>query len=113
TPMQGAIRVAGTAEFAGFDVTLRRARIDNLLRLLHAMLPDADLDLASARPWCGLRPMSADGVPIIGSTPVENLWVSTGHGPLGWTQAAGSAQLLADVMTGCMPAMNPAPYSLD
>lgn len=56
--------------------------------------------------------MSADGVPIIGYTPVPNLLVSTGHGHLGWTMAAGSAQLLADLVSDAPPAIDVAPYQL-
>jgi len=98
-PLEGAIRVAGTAEFAGYDLSLRQARVDNLVGLLRQVFPEAQLDPASAKAWCGLRAMSADGVPIIGPTAVPNLAVNTGHGHLGWTMAAGSAQLLADVLS--------------
>ena len=111
-PLQGAIRAAGTAEFAGFDLSLRPERIRNLVSFAQVLLPHAGLDPAAARPWCGLRPMSADGVPIMGSTPISNLWVNTGHGHLGWTMAAGSAQLLADLMCGDSPSIDPAPFAL-
>jgi D-amino-acid dehydrogenase len=111
-PFTGAIRVAGTAEFAGFDLALSAPRVRNLLRLLDQVLPQAKLDRAGARPWCGLRPMSVDGVPIIGATPLPNLLISTGHGHLGWTLAAGSARLLVDLLEGNTPAIDPAPYAL-
>jgi D-amino-acid dehydrogenase len=111
-PVGNAIRVAGTAEFAGFDLTLRPERVRNLTNLAQKILPKAGLDLTTARPWCGLRPMSADGVPIIGATPIPNLWLNTGHGHLGWTMAAGSGQLLAELMSGEIPALDPKPYSL-
>jgi D-amino-acid dehydrogenase len=112
TPLEGGIRVAGTAEFAGFDFTLPQARIANLLALLKEVLPQARFDPATARPWCGLRPMSVDGVPIISPTPISNLLVNTGHGHLGWTMAAGSAQLLTDLMCGDSPSVDPAPFAL-
>jgi D-amino-acid dehydrogenase len=51
-------------------------------------------------------------VPIIGSTPIPNLMVNTGHGHLGWTLAGGSAQLLADLLCGTTPSIDPAPYAL-
>jgi len=109
-PLGAAIRLAGTAEFAGFDRTLNPARVRNLLALLQRILPRARFDSSMGRPWCGLRAMSADGVPLIGYTPLENLLVITGHGHLGWTMAAGSGQLLADLMSGEVPSVDPAPY---
>lgn len=112
-PLGAAIRVAGTAEFAGFDPALPAARIHNLQRLLQAVLPQANFDRATLSQWCGLRAMSADGVPIVGATPVSNLFVSTGHGHLGWTLAAGSARLLADVMCGNATQSDTAPVALE
>jgi D-amino-acid dehydrogenase len=109
-PFAEGIRAAGTAEFAGFDLTMRPERIRNLLTLLTQVFPQAKFDPAEAKTWCGLRPMSADGVPIIGPTPISNLFVSTGHGHLGWTMAAGSGQLLADLISGEAPVLDPEPY---
>ena len=57
-------------------------------------------DLGRAEFWCGLRPMTPDGTPIVGSTAIDNLFLSTGHGTLGWTMAAGSGRVLADMMSG-------------
>jgi D-amino-acid dehydrogenase len=111
-PVGNATRVAGTAEFAGFDLRLRPERIRNLTNLAQKILPHAGLDPATARPWCGLRPLSADGVPIIGPTPISNLWVNTGHGALGWTMAAGSGQLLAELLSRDTPSVDPEPYGL-
>ena len=109
-PVGNAIRVAGTAEFTGFDLTLRSERVSNLVNLAQRILPSAGLDSTTARAWCGLRPLSPDGVPILGRTRIRNLWVSTGHGPLGWTMAAGSGELLADLISGESPKVDPAPY---
>jgi D-amino-acid dehydrogenase len=73
-------------------------RIDNLVDLFKRMYPElhAELDLSGASPWAGLRPMSADGQPIIGPTARQGLWLNCGHGHLGWTMACGSAQRLVD-----------------
>ena len=110
-PLQNVLRVAGTAEFAGYDLSLPPVRVNNLAALIPQMLPRAGLDPGEGRPWCGLRPMTPDGVPIIGATRIGNLWVNTGHGPLGWTMAAGSGQLLADLMSGTTPGLDPEPYA--
>ena len=110
-PFGEGLRVAGTAEFAGYDLALRPERMRNLLKLLQHVLPGVRVDPAAVRAWCGLRPMSCDGVPIIGGTKLRNLFVSTGHGHLGWTMAAGSAQLLVDLICGTVPGIEPEPYS--
>jgi D-amino-acid dehydrogenase len=110
-PLRGAIRAAGTAEFAGFDLSPNPDRIRNLRKLVQEVLPEGTFDPASARPWCGLRAMSADGVPIIGVTPLSNLVINSGHGHLGWTMAAGSGQLVADLMLGEAPGIDPAPFA--
>lgn len=111
-PLENLIRVAGTAEFTGYDLTLPEARIENLLTLVRQVLPNGGFERQRATPWCGLRPMSVDGVPIIGPTPIANLWTNTGHGPLGWTMAAGSGHLLADLLTAGAPAVRPDDYAL-
>ena len=79
---------------------------------MRQVLPAGGFERALARPWCGLRPMAVDGVPIIGPTALGNLWVNTGHGHLGWTMAAGSGQLLSDLLTGGAPAVDPGDYAL-
>lgn len=111
-PIGDAVRVAGTAEFAGYDLATDPGRVRNLVTLARKVLPCAGLDPSGATPWCGLRAMSADGVPIIGATAVSNLFLNTGHGHLGWTLAAGSAKLLADLMSDVAPSVDPAPFSL-
>jgi D-amino-acid dehydrogenase len=110
-PLQSAIRVAGTAEFTGYDRSIQPARIKNLVSLLRQVLPCAQLDPTQIKTWCGLRPMSADGVPIIGRTHIQNLLLNTGHGHLGWTMAAGSAHLLMEILVGGTPSIDPSPYS--
>ena len=111
-PLESVIRVAGTAEFTGYDLTLPQARVANLVKLVSHVLPQGGFERAEAKPWCGLRAMAVDGVPIIGPTPVPNLWINTGHGHLGWTMAAGSGQLLCDLLVGGSPAVDPGSYAL-
>lgn len=95
------VRVAGTAEFAGYNTAVRKARIAPIVRGVQALFPKADLRQMSE--WACLRPSTPDGPPIIGKTAIENLYLNTGHGTLGWTQCAGSGKLLADVIDGKPP----------
>ncbi|MFT5417799.1 MAG: D-amino-acid dehydrogenase [Gammaproteobacteria bacterium] len=96
-PLGDRLRVAGTAEFAGFDTTLTGSRIDNLIRLLTSTYPDFEphFDLSITDRWAGLRPMTSTGVPLLGRTSITNLYLNTGHGHLGWTMAAGSSLAVA------------------
>lgn len=93
------IRVGGMAELAGFDTSLSPRRQATLRKSVEELFPGAG-DQARAEFWCGHRPMTPDGTPIVGRTPVENLFLNTGHGTLGWTMAAGSGRLLADLVSG-------------
>jgi D-amino-acid dehydrogenase len=93
------IRIGGTAEIAGWDTALRPHRRGPLERSLRDLFPTAG-DLSRATFWCGLRPMTPDGTPVIGPTRFANLFLNTGHGTLGWTMAAGSGQVLADLVSG-------------
>ncbi|MCH8997253.1 MAG: D-amino acid dehydrogenase [Proteobacteria bacterium] len=96
------IRVAGTAEFAGYDTTLTPRRGANLIGRFMEMFPDFP-NQDSARHWTGLRPMTPDGIPFLGPTSIGNLYVNTGHGHLGWTMACGSAKAVADLIAGEPP----------
>ena len=62
-------------------------------------------DTTQATFWTGLRPMTPDGTPVVGRTPLSNLFLNTGHGTLGWTMSCGSGQLLADLISGKQPAI--------
>jgi D-amino-acid dehydrogenase len=99
------IRVGGTAELSGYDLTLREARRDTLVHSVSDLFP-AGGDTARAEFWCGLRPMTPDGTPVVGPTPYRNLHLNTGHGTLGWTMACGSAQVLTDLVSGRQPAIS-------
>ena len=96
------IRVGGTAELAGFDMTLRESRRDTLNHVLTDLFPKGG-DVSKATFWCGLRPMTPDGTPIVGHTPYPNMLLATGHGTLGWTMAAGTARVIDDLISGRKP----------
>ena len=96
------IRVGGTAELAGYSLRLDEARRATLNHVLTDLFPRGG-DLSKADFWCGLRPMTPDGTPVLGPTRYGNLWLSTGHGTLGWTMATGSGRLIADWISGRKP----------
>mgnify|MGYP005606213375 FL=1 len=96
------IRVGGTAELCGFDLTLHEARRRTLEHVVTDLFPQGG-DVSRATFWCGLRPMTPDGTPILGATPLKNLYLATGHGTLGWTMAAGTARVMADLLSGRKP----------
>jgi D-amino-acid dehydrogenase len=101
------LRIAGTAEFAGYDTSIRPERVAAIIRAVKKLLPKCEYDTPSSE-WACLRPSTPDGPPVIGKTRYPNLFMNTGHGTLGWTQAAGSAALLADIIEG-----RPTEISLD
>jgi D-amino-acid dehydrogenase len=115
TPLGEVLRVAGTAEFAGFDTSIRHERVENLRRLVETIYPQAASVATSGdvQAWAGLRPMSCDGVPILGRARIENLFVNTGHGHLGWTMAAGSGRIVADLVTRGDSDLDVADYALN
>jgi D-amino-acid dehydrogenase len=96
------IRVGGTAEISGYSDQLYEARRATLDHSLTDLFPRGG-DTAKATFWCGLRPMTPDGPPVIGATHYRNLHLNTGHGTLGWTMACGSGRVLADLLSGRKP----------
>lgn len=99
------LRGAGTAELTGYDLTLRPARLATIMHVLADLFPGAG-DPSRAQFWCGLRPMTPDNPPVLGTTPYKNLFLNTGHGTLGWTMACGSGKILADTISGLAPDIN-------
>lgn len=96
------IRVGGTAQLSGFDLALDQGRRDTLEHVVTDLFPRGG-SVADASFWTGLRPMTPDGTPVIGATHIPNLMLSTGHGTLGWTMAAGTGRVMADLIAGRAP----------
>lgn len=90
--INGSMRIAGFADFAGFDTSADEQRTRDLLELARRVAPDAaDYSAPDAHGWGGFRPMTPDGRPRVGATPVPGLFMNTGHGMLGWTLACASS----------------------
>ncbi|MGE9549999.1 D-amino acid dehydrogenase [Erwinia amylovora] len=98
------IRVGGMAEIVGYNTKLLPARRETLEMVVSDLYPRGG-HIEQASFWTGLRPMTPDGTPIVGRTPLKNLYLNTGHGTLGWTMACGSGQLISDIISGRTPAI--------
>jgi D-amino-acid dehydrogenase len=98
------IRVGGMAQIVGYDKRLDPGKRNTLEFVVNDLFPGGG-DVSHASFWTGLRPMTPDGTPIVGPTPVRGLWLNTGHGTLGWTMACGSGKLLSDLVSGRSPAI--------
>lgn len=96
------LRIAGTAEFNGYNTDLNSVRCNALMQRTHQLFPE--LRPASAPQfWCGLRPATPSNVPFVGRSRLSNLYLNTGHGTLGWTMACGAGKALADIVSGRLP----------
>lgn len=96
------IRVAGTAELAGYSLELKEQRRGTVTHVVRDLFPEGG-DIDAAEFWTGLRPMTPDGTPVVGDTQFRNLFLNTGHGTLGWTMSCGSGRLLADLINKRQP----------
>jgi D-amino-acid dehydrogenase len=107
------LRMVGTAEFAGHDLSLNERRLGYLRAQAERLYPEVlrAIPSDSFTPWTGLRPMSVDGVPLIGSTRIEGLFLCTGHGHLGWTLAAASGEHIALQMLGLPTTLDASAYA--
>ncbi|KDO26330.1 hypothetical protein SPRG_08403 [Saprolegnia parasitica CBS 223.65] len=112
SPMaDGSLRISGGADFAGFNYKSDPKRVKWLLKQAKRLFPETYLDESKLESHACLRPVSADDVPFIGQTLVDNLFVNTGHGSKGWTLSFGSGALLADQISGRTPEINIEKYS--
>jgi len=96
------LRIAGTAEFNGYDRDLNRVLCEAIVRRTEELFPGAG-DASQAQFWTGLRPATPSNVPIIGRSKISNLFLNTGHGTLGWTHSCGSGKSIARIISGLKP----------
>lgn len=100
------LRIAATAEFAGYDRSHRPRDFTRLLATAKELLPSGG-DYGAAEHWAGLRPMTPSSVPILGRARYDNVYLNVGHGHVGWTMCCGTARLVADLIAGRQPAIDP------
>ncbi len=96
------LRIAGTAEFNGYNLDLNPVRCQALMDRTRQLFPRLRFE-GEPQFWCGLRPATPSNVPLIGRSRLPNLWLNTGHGTLGWTMSCGSGAALATLMSGGSP----------
>jgi len=110
TPFDGALRFAGTMELSGINLRYVRRRADAIWRNVHGYLRE-QVTGTRMQAWVGMRPMTPDGLPVIGRLPgVDNFFVATGHQMLGVTLAPTTATALADLMTSGSPSASLVPF---
>lgn len=102
------VRVAGFADFLGYNTSRDAKRIQRLLDVAQSQAPGfADYTSTPNEAWGGFRPLTPDGRPIIGSTPIKGVYLNTGHGSFGWTLACASGEkvssLIADQIVATAP----------
>lgn len=113
TPWKHGVRLAGTLELAGLQREINQPRVEAIIRSARAALPGFAAE-GVQEVWTGMRPLAADGLPIIGSSHrCSNLVLATGHGMLGLTQAAVTGHLVKDIVTATTPLTDLAPFSPD
>lgn len=110
TAWDSGFRLGSTMEFSGYDTTLNRRRLDALERGAGQYLHQP-VGPVKREEWFGWRPLTFDDLPIIGRLPGHrHAWAATGHGMMGMGMSPGTAELLADLVCGRTPGLDPAPY---
>ncbi|HEX4589581.1 MAG TPA: FAD-dependent oxidoreductase, partial [Gemmataceae bacterium] len=113
TPFRSAFRIGSTMEFAGYDESLKPARLQ-LLRDGAALYLREPLAAPVLESWYGWRPMTPDGLPFIGRLPAfDNVYLAAGHGMLGLSMAPATGRLIAELIGRETPHLNPDPYAVD
>jgi D-amino-acid dehydrogenase len=111
SPFPSGLRVGSTMEFAGYDESLNPQRLGLLTSVADRYLREP-VGGEPVETWWGWRPMTPDGLPLIGPSPKhKNLWIAAGHNMLGLSMAPASGRLLAEMLTGQPPHIPPQPYS--
>jgi D-amino-acid dehydrogenase len=88
------LRIAGTAEFNGYNKDIRNDRIQPLIKWVRDFFPSVSTE--TVVPWAGLRPMMPDMLPRVAPGKLPGVFYNTGHGHLGWTLCAATAEIIAE-----------------
>ena len=96
------LRVAGTCELNGYNRDLNMVRCEAITRRTKKLFPNV-CDYSNPTYWTGLRPLTPSNIPYVGKTKIENLYLNTGHGTLGWTMGAGSGKAISEIISNRTP----------
>ena len=108
-PIGTQLRIAAMVDIKGFSTAINADRIAILKNQIQGTFPQLQVD--QAQPWAGLRPATPTSKPVIGPCPTtQNVWMNIGHGALGFTLAAGSAQLLGEMLSSSTLSVDPTPF---
>ena len=114
SPHRDAVRISGTLELVGEDLSVDRRRVAAMVRGAQQMLKLGEISSADVDVWCGLRPCMPDGMPVIGrARGARNVWLATGHQMTGLKTAPATGRLLAELISGETPTVDPAPFRAD
>lgn len=107
-PLGNRVRIVGSAEITNYDTTPDETRCAAIVKNALSVFPDLKEPFNKAKPtlWAGLRPVTPTGTPLLGETPIPNLFLNTGHCHQGWTLSCGSAQIVADIVNEQSPKIN-------
>lgn len=112
TPFQSGYRLGSTMEFSGYNTSLNQRRLEALKEGAAKYLHEPYCDPVEEQ-WYGWRPMTYDGVPIISQAPVaKNVFIAAGHNMLGLSMAPATGKLIAELVVGDSPHIDPAPYDV-
>ena len=109
----GQVLIGSSRELVGWDASVNRRVVARMVERACAFMPGL-ADLTAVRTWTGFRPATPDKLPLIGAWPdTPGLWIAAGHEGLGITTSLGTAAVLADLVAGRTPAIDPLPYAPD
>ena len=101
-PMGNRVRLTATAEIAGYSNHHSPSDFHNMLARARELFGE-QLGASGIEYWAGLRPMTPTGLPVVDRSPIDNLWINSGHGHMGWTMSNGCARMIADMLAQRSP----------
>lgn len=112
TRLENRVRVSGIHQIGGQGLPISHRQVATLYKVLNDWFPGGALTSGTLQQWQGVRPMLPDGLPLIGPSGQENIWLNVGHGASGWALGCASAVVLREQMTQITPSVDIAPFQM-